>query len=120
MQVSGYLKENGIEVREYGAVSADVSLLASNQLGPSVFKETQSDVSGGSDIGSKEDAAESIKTEDGDTMDLIWADPGSCCYALYSKLDTDRVLLKQSPLALAKALKVIHAFPIYEVAMVTR
>ncbi|XP_030523904.2 aminopeptidase P1 isoform X2 [Rhodamnia argentea] len=106
-EVSGYLKENGIEVREYDAVSADVSLLASNQLGPFAFKETQSDVSGGTEIGSKEDAAESIKTEaeDVDSIDLIWADPGSCCYALYSKLDSDKVLLKQSPLALAKALK---------------
>ncbi|XP_056169759.1 aminopeptidase P1-like [Syzygium oleosum] len=106
-EVSGYLKENGIEVREYGAVSADVSLLASNQLGPWEFKETQSDVSGGTDIGSREDAAKSIKSEaeDGDSINFIWADPGSCCYALYSKLDSDRVLLKQSPLALAKALK---------------
>ncbi|KAL3723864.1 hypothetical protein ACJRO7_035954 [Eucalyptus globulus] len=106
-EVSGYLKENGIEVREYSAVSADVSSLASNQLGPCAFKEAQSEVSGRTDIGSREDAAESIKTEaeDGDTIDLIWADPGSCCYVLYSKLDSDRVLLKQSPLALAKALK---------------
>ncbi|XP_030469102.1 aminopeptidase P1 isoform X1 [Syzygium oleosum] len=106
-EVSGYLKENGIEVREYGAVSADVSLLASNQLGPCAFKETQSEVSGGTGIGSREDTAESIKTEaeDGNSIDLIWADPGSCCYALYSKLNSDRVLLKQSPLALAKALK---------------
>ena len=54
MQVSGYLKENGIEVREYGVVSADVSLLASNQLGPWEFKETQSDVSGETDTGSRE------------------------------------------------------------------
>ncbi|KAI6700175.1 hypothetical protein NL676_014499 [Syzygium grande] len=106
-EVSGYLKENGIEVREYGVVSADVSLLASNQLGPWVFKEIQSDVSGGTDIGSREDAAKNIKSEaeDGDSINFIWAGPGSCCYALYSKLDSDRVLLKQSPSALAKALK---------------
>ncbi|KAI6700179.1 hypothetical protein NL676_014503 [Syzygium grande] len=106
-EVSGYLKENGIEVREYGVVSADVSLLASNQLGPWEFKEIQSDVSGRTDIGSREDAAKSIKSEaeDGDSINFIWANPGSCCYALYSKLDSDRVLLKQSPLALAKALK---------------
>ncbi|KAI6700171.1 hypothetical protein NL676_014495 [Syzygium grande] len=120
-EVSGYLKENGIEVWEYGVVSADVSLLASNQLGPWEFKETQSDVSGGTDIGSREDAAKSIKSEaeDGDSINFIWADPGSCCYALYSKLDSDRVLLKQSPLALAKALKVMHVLPIYEKVMVT-
>ncbi|KAL3723865.1 hypothetical protein ACJRO7_035955 [Eucalyptus globulus] len=106
-EVSGYLMENGIEVREYGAVTADVSSLASNQLGPCAFKETQSEVSGGTETGSREDAAESIKTEaeDGGSDDLIWADPGSCCYALYSKLDSNRFLLKQSPLALAKALK---------------
>lgn len=40
--------------------------------------------------------------------DLIWVDPGACCFALYSKLSADRVLLQQSPLALAKALKVIN------------
>ncbi|KAK9013006.1 hypothetical protein V6N11_041030 [Hibiscus sabdariffa] len=37
--------------------------------------------------------------------DLIWVDPASCCYALFSKLDATKVLLQQSPLALAKALK---------------
>ncbi|KAF8012462.1 hypothetical protein BT93_I0585 [Corymbia citriodora subsp. variegata] len=106
-EVSGYLKENGIEVREYSVVSTDVSLLASNQLGPCAFKETQSEVSWGTGIGFREDDAKSIKIEeeDGDSIDLIWADPRSCCYALYSKLDSDRVLLKQSPLALAKSLK---------------
>jgi len=39
--------------------------------------------------------------------DLIWADPKKCCYALYAKLNPDKVLLQQSPLALAKALKVV-------------
>ncbi|KAF8012463.1 hypothetical protein BT93_I0586 [Corymbia citriodora subsp. variegata] len=106
-EVSGYLRENGIEAREYSAVSTDVSLLGSNQLGPCSFKETQSEVSEGTGIGSREDAAGSIKSEaeDGDSIDLIWTDPGLCCYALYSKLNSNRVLLKQSPLALAKALK---------------
>uniref|UniRef100_A0A2N9EFK7 Xaa-Pro aminopeptidase n=1 Tax=Fagus sylvatica TaxID=28930 RepID=A0A2N9EFK7_FAGSY len=74
-EVNSYMEENGIEVREYGAVSSDVALLASND------SETENE------------------------FDLIWADPGSCCYALYSKLVADKVLLQPSPLALAKAIK---------------
>ncbi|KAG0487242.1 hypothetical protein HPP92_009337 [Vanilla planifolia] len=35
----------------------------------------------------------------------IWIDPDSCCLALYSRLNSDQVVMKQSPLALAKALK---------------
>ena len=79
MQVNSYMEENGIEVREYGAVSSDVALLESND------SETENE------------------------FDLIWADPGSCCYALYSKLVADKVLLQPSPLALAKAIKVVYA-----------
>ncbi|CAI8595139.1 unnamed protein product [Vicia faba] len=40
-----------------------------------------------------------------ESSNLIWVDPASCCYALYSKLNPDTVLLQQSPLALPKALK---------------
>ena len=36
---------------------------------------------------------------------LIWIDPGSCYYALYWKLPSDRVLQQQPPLVLSKALK---------------
>ncbi|CAI9110722.1 OLC1v1010791C1 [Oldenlandia corymbosa var. corymbosa] len=78
-EVTTYMKENGIEVREYGDVASDVGLLASDQLTPS--------------------------NEGGHVNDLIWVDPGNCCFALYSKLNADKVLLQQSPLALAKALK---------------
>ena len=35
LQVNLYMKENGIEVRDYGDVSSDVALLASDQLTPS-------------------------------------------------------------------------------------
>lgn len=37
---------------------------------------------------------------------LIWIDFGTCSYAVYSRVAADRVVLQQSPLALAKALKV--------------
>ncbi|KAH9663277.1 Aminopeptidase P1 [Citrus sinensis] len=77
-EVISFLKESGVEVRDYDAVSSDVVLLQSNQLKP------PADVQG---------------------SDLIWADPNSCSYALYSKLNSDKVLLQQSPLALAKAIK---------------
>ncbi|KAK4584350.1 hypothetical protein RGQ29_022183 [Quercus rubra] len=93
-EVLSYMEDNGIEVREYGAVSSDVALLASNQLNAlSAVKGTQAEVTGN---GTKE-----MKDE----FELIWADPTSCCYALYSKLDADKVLLRPSPLALAKAIK---------------
>ena len=61
-------------------MSSDVSLLASNQLKPSIEVK-------GTGNGTIE-AAES-------NNDLIWADPGYCCYALYSRLNPDKVLLQQ-------------------------
>lgn len=85
-----YLTENKIEVRDYDAVSADVELLATNQLASSLSFN----------------AAEDKIGQMGKECKFIWMDPRSCCYALYSKLKTDQVLLQQSPLALAKALKV--------------
>lgn len=86
------MEENGIEVRDYKSVSSDVALLASNQL-KSSFEGTEITGNG------------TNKAEDKNN-DLIWADPGSCCHALYSKLNPEKVILQQSPLALAKALKV--------------
>lgn len=90
MQVNLYFEENGIEVREYSAVSSDVTLLASNKL-----NSKKAETTGNGTTEAEEN-----------NYDLIWADPGSCCYALYIKLNSDKVLLQQSPLALAKALKV--------------
>lgn len=93
------METNGIEVRDYKAVSSDVSLLASNELKPSIqAKGTETETAGNG----------TIKAEESNN-DLIWADPGYCCYALYSRLNPDKVLLQQSPLALAKALKVMLA-----------
>lgn len=89
-EINSHMKENGIEVREYGEVSSDVALLASNQLRPSPVTDiTEND----------------INEEEEKTCGFIWVDPGSCCYALYSKLDSDKVVLQQSPLAIAKAIK---------------
>lgn len=90
MQVNLHLEKYGIDIREYSAVSSDVTLLASHQL-----KRSKSEIIGNGTTEGEEN-----------NYDLIWADPGSCCYALYTKLDSDRVFLQQSPLALAKALKV--------------
>lgn len=85
-EVNSYMEENGIEVREYAAVSSDVALLLSNPH----------------EIDMAPNAGEQLEDN---TFDLIWVDPTLCCYALYSKLGADKVLLQQSPLALAKALK---------------
>lgn len=90
-QVQAHLVENEIEIRDYTAVSSDVTLLATDDL----------------------DTVSTVKRVNGghqaeeNSNNLIWADPGSCCYALYAKLNPDTVLLQQSPLALAKALKVV-------------
>lgn len=85
------METNGIEVRGYGEVSSDVTLLASAQL---------------STI-SADSAGETSSEEK--SNDLIWVDPGTCCFALYSKLNLDKVFLQSSPLALAKALKVFSS-----------
>ncbi|KAK8674046.1 hypothetical protein V6N13_112348 [Hibiscus sabdariffa] len=89
-KVSSSLQENGIEVREYGAVSSDVVMLASNQLDQAMGVNSSQN---------------GVCENDTCDNDLIWVDPASCCYALFSKLDANKVLLQQSPLALAKALK---------------
>ncbi|KAA3461180.1 putative Xaa-Pro aminopeptidase P isoform X1 [Gossypium australe] len=89
-KVSSSLQANGIEVREYGAVSSDAAMLASNQL------DQATGVNSGQNGVYQNDTCDN---------DLIWVDPASCCYALFSKLDANKVLLQQSPLALAKALK---------------
>lgn len=88
------MEENGIEVREYNDVSSDVSLLAQNQLKSSTSQKT----------------GNSAYEAEGKNSQLIWADPGTCCYALYTKLDSAKALLQQSPLALAKALKVTFTY----------
>lgn len=76
-EVHHHLAENGIEVRDYDVVDSDVAVLAS--ANNPVDEEKKNN--------------------------LIWVDPVTCCFALYSKLPSDQVLLLQSPLALAKAIK---------------
>ncbi|KAH0894042.1 hypothetical protein HID58_056471 [Brassica napus] len=86
-EVSEYFKGLGVEVKEYTHVISDVALLASKQL----FSSFSSKI-------------EDMEI-DSDQTDRLWVDPASCCYALYSKLDADKVLLQPSPLSLPKALK---------------
>ncbi|KAG5390164.1 hypothetical protein IGI04_031705 [Brassica rapa subsp. trilocularis] len=86
-EVSEYFKGLGVEVKEYTDVISDVALLASKQLFSS-FSSKSEDME-----------------IDSDQTDRLWVDPASCCYALYSKLDADKVLLQPSPLSLPKALK---------------
>ncbi|ONK59887.1 uncharacterized protein A4U43_C08F11980 [Asparagus officinalis] len=87
-EVQSYMSNNGIEVREYKVVESDASLLASGKLSCSGAR--------------KEACDEAQKTRENGK---IWIDPVSCCLALYSKLASDRVIMQQSPLALAKAIK---------------
>jgi Xaa-Pro aminopeptidase len=100
MQTNRYMEENGIDVRDYADVSSDVVLLASDQL------DSTSEVKG-TDTATGNGTTEA----EGNNIDRIWVDPGSCCYALYSKLNSEKVHMQQSPLALAKALKVGQSHP---------
>jgi len=81
--------ENGIEIREYEVVGSDASLLASGQLICSFARNEAHD-----------------KVQNAKANGRIWIDPLSCCLALYAYLASDQVLMQQSPLALAKAIKV--------------
>lgn len=106
-----YLEKNGIEVRDYSAVIVDVSSLTSNQQNLSSFVKGP-EVSGTVEELSSIDITGSNGTKvESQSPGLVWVDPAQCCYALYSKLNSDKVLLQQSPLALAKALKVAFQFP---------
>jgi Xaa-Pro aminopeptidase len=89
-KVNSYMGDNGIEVRDYTAVSSDAVLLSSDQLNSSYLTSI---------------ADCFTLTGTNNHNDLIWIDPHSCCFALYSKFKNENVLLKLSPLALAKALK---------------
>ncbi|XP_077233252.1 aminopeptidase P1 isoform X2 [Tasmannia lanceolata] len=102
-EVHHYLAKNGIEVRDYGSVESDVVLLASGHLS-SVTKDSL--IKGAKDGGivSTETGHNENGTEE-NKHNLIWVDPGSCCFILYSKLPSDQVFMHQSPLALAKAIK---------------
>ncbi|KAF5752963.1 Xaa-Pro aminopeptidase P isoform X1 [Tripterygium wilfordii] len=107
IEVKSLLEENGVEVRDYGAVSTDAGLLSSNELDSSfAVKGTVNELAKDMKLNSREHATENGKSEkEGSDNDLIWVDPASCCYGLFSKLNFDNVVLQQSPLALAKALK---------------
>lgn len=94
MKANSYFNGLGVEVREYTDVISDVALLASDQLTSSFASKTvQSETTKDMEI-------------DSNQPDRLWVDPASCCYALYSNLDAEKVLLQPSPISLSKALKV--------------
>ncbi|KAL2498439.1 aminopeptidase P1 [Abeliophyllum distichum] len=102
-ETSFYMEKNGIEVRDYSAVSSDAVLLASDQLTPSSSaKKAENDIPKNIDSNSCEAGNDNIEEES--SNNLVWVD-GTCCFALYSKMNADKVLMQPSPLALAKALK---------------
>lgn len=107
-QANSYMKENGILVRDYGEVSSDAVLLASDQLTASSSDKTPTGFSRNTESNDGKATGNGAIPAAEFVNDLIWVDPCACCFALYSKLNADKVLLKQSPLALEKALKVIH------------
>ncbi|AES94899.2 Xaa-pro aminopeptidase P [Medicago truncatula] len=106
IEVKTHLEENGIEIKEYTEVSLDAAFLATNELDSvSTAKASLAEVTKQSE-NSETNKSVNGKHQTGEKCsNLIWADPASCCYALYSKLNPDAVVLQQSPLALPKALK---------------
>ncbi|KAI3893103.1 hypothetical protein MKX03_015673 [Papaver bracteatum] len=100
-EVHSHMEKNGIQVCDYESVSSDVALLASGQLN-SAIKGYQTEALNNQEISSSRNGENGAKETN---LDLIWLDSGSCCYALYSKLNSRQVLLQQSPLALPKAVK---------------
>lgn len=100
-----------MELRDYEAVFEDVKALASEK--PSTVKKssTESPEKNGHTNGYGNDEKLASTTVEGSLDNaqsaLIWIDPGTCSYAVYSHVTADRVVLQQSPLALAKALKVV-------------
>uniref|UniRef100_A0A7N0UB53 Xaa-Pro aminopeptidase P n=1 Tax=Kalanchoe fedtschenkoi TaxID=63787 RepID=A0A7N0UB53_KALFE len=106
-EVNSYMKENGIEVREYEVVSSDVVLLSSGRLNgsSSATEEVQGKDPEDMQIVLTENSEVNGLNKVAGNQLLIWVDPESCCYALYSKLNSEEVFLHQSPLALSKALK---------------
>lgn len=106
VEVKTHLEENEIEIKEYTEVSLDAALLATNELDSvSTAKASLAEVTKQSE-NSETNKSVNGKHQTGEkSSNLIWADPASCCYALYSKLNPDAVVLQQSPLALPKALK---------------
>lgn len=127
MQIEEYLSENGVEVRDYEAVFQDVGDLASEE-NSAVKKTLQNKSTEGIAVdGSHRNGHQTVEiaanpepkvvddledlTKDnngvnGEQFPLIWIDPATCSYSVYSRLPAGRVLLQQSPLTLAKALKV--------------
>ncbi|XP_073293768.1 aminopeptidase P1-like isoform X1 [Primulina huaijiensis] len=106
-EVISCMEKNGIEVRDYGAVSSDVVLLASDEL-TSTCSNKVTEHENSNNLDNEKDNSGMIvhyNSAEESAEDLIWVDPGACCFALYSKLNMDKVFLQSSPLALAKALK---------------
>ncbi|KAG5069809.1 hypothetical protein JHK85_002186 [Glycine max] len=107
VEVQTHLVENGIEIQEYTAVSSDATLLATDELDAvSTAKAALAETEARKIPSEIDKSVNGEHQAEENSNDLIWADPVSCCYALYAKLNPDTVLLQQSPLALAKALKV--------------
>lgn len=143
VQVEQYLFENGVEIREYDEILQDVETLASGQPSSlkksvkntsteeiavevsadkdgqqtghqRVLASTESDV-----VDSLEDYVTKHENKGGlqndEDKDLsIWIDPGTCSYMIYCRLPADRIILQQSPIAMAKALKVNGSFNIVD------
>lgn len=112
-EVEKYFAENGIEIRDYEVISSDLESLSSGSslvtmkngvleepinLENKRGKDTEQEVR---DVQSYPSAKEATEEK----HNLIWIDPASCCFALYTTLPSHCLLQQRSPLALSKALK---------------
>ncbi|XP_078442040.1 aminopeptidase P1 [Wolffia australiana] len=106
-EVVDHLTDNGITIRGYSDVESDIVLLASGQSLNSKTRHSigESNATGSDDQGHT-GAARLIENDDEKRKQhAVWIDPSSCCFVLYSKFASDKILLLPSPLSLSKALK---------------
>ncbi|GLJ13946.1 hypothetical protein SUGI_0222910 [Cryptomeria japonica] len=113
-EVEKYLAKNGIEIRNYEVIVSDLDLLSSGPLLGSTKNgvlEEPTNLEDKRDKDTEHEEKEGVQSDPSENEatkekhNLIWIDPASCCFALYTRLPSHRVLLQQSPLALSKALK---------------
>ncbi|KAI5072213.1 hypothetical protein GOP47_0012319 [Adiantum capillus-veneris] len=109
-EVKEYLTSIGVQSREYSDVLDGIRLLTAGESCSRLREESGGEIScpdGNGELerstGVADDTAieEKLKGKGG----LVWINPGNCSFAIYKALPAEQVLLQQSPLVLAKALK---------------
>ncbi|MCO5558378.1 hypothetical protein L7F22_011960 [Adiantum nelumboides] len=108
-EVKEYLTSIGVHSREYSDVLNGIRSLAAGEPCSKLKEESNDgcscpDGKGELEVSTPPPTAAKEEVLEG-TGGLVWMNPGNCCFAIYKALPAEQVLLQQSPLVLAKALK---------------